>query len=292
MKNDVYTVHFSYSGVHFCGVKINIATPDPVPDFVAATVQEKTFLQLLVTAIAPARIYKVVHKNLFEQQEDYTDFLLILSQRCTVPFTELEPLLETAGLKDCTSGCSLHREHTVCDALKNGHVFYTCFITDKNLVYDDGTIVFPQIPEELRAKMRERVLNQFTFFQEKAKCFYESAVSLYDNYTPPVIVFMLHQAVELTYRAILENLNGYGKKTHDIRVLSKQTRRCAPQLGNIFPDNTAEEQRLVSLLNAAYLASRYDSNYTISNKDLNILIKRIKLFMETAKRVFEEILAG
>jgi HEPN domain-containing protein len=102
---------------------------------------------------------------------------------------------------------------------------------------------------------------------------------------------MLHQAVELGYRSVLENLNGYCKKTHDIRVLKKQTRRCAPMLGEVFPDDTAEEQRLTGILEDAYSSARYSSNYSVAEEDFTTLLKRVKRFLETAEKVFNITLA-
>ncbi len=289
-----YHIHFNISTLNFGAGTISKHTDISriVTDaFIVPDEQREPLIELLVTALAPARIYKVEHKDIASQQVSYIDLLIVIPQTCRTPFIELEPVLEMAHLKDQRISCSLHQEHSVADGLQSGHVFYNQFFSDKNLVYDDGTIVFPPLDKEMWGKMTERMRNQFTFFQEKARCFYESALALNQKYTPPIIAFMLHQAVELTYRGILENLNGYGKKTHDIRSLRKQTRRCAPQLGDVFPDNTTEEQRLVSLLDNAYLSSRYDANYTISAADANTLIGRVKLFLEATEAVFEAALA-
>jgi len=100
-----------------------------------------------------------------------------------------------------------------------------------------------------------------------------------------IAIFLLHQAAELTYRGILKHLNGYDKKTHEIRSLQKYVRRCAPQLCNAFPDDTAEESRLLNLLENAYLKSRYEQEYPALEKDLSALFGKVGALQEAAVHI-------
>jgi HEPN domain-containing protein len=117
--------------------------------------------------------------------------------------------------------------------------------------------------------------------------FYASAEALHQRKPARIIAFLLHQAVEFSYRGVLLSLNGYEKRTHEIHVLKKHTRRCAPQLGTIFSSNEQEEKRLTELLNSAYLSSRYDSHYEVSEIDLNIIFEKVKALQDVCKRLVE-----
>lgn len=97
---------------------------------------------------------------------------------------------------------------------------------------------------------------------------------------------MLHPALERGYRSILESLNGHGSKTHSILRLKNQGLRCAPLLGEVFPDDNEEEQRLVKLLEDAYSLARYDLDFTLNDKDFDTLSSRTERFLNKAQELF------
>ena len=101
---------------------------------------------------------------------------------------------------------------------------------------------------------------------------------------------MLQQATEMIFRGLLLALNGYDKKTHELRSLKKHLRRCAPGLLEIFPDNTPEEQRLLTLLDDAYLGARYQLNFTVNPDDAARLQERVASLLETAPTIKDRVL--
>ena len=246
-------------------------------------------IQLIVAAIAPARIYMIKH-DAIEGMEDETfiDLLVVVSGKCNTPYKELEPILEMAYLKDWRVCCSLHGEGNVIEGLRTGHIFYSLHCIPENLGYDDKTATYPITTPIAVQEMKSRIQQQFAFIFKKALDFNKSAVYLYENAPSHIITFMLHQAVELTYRGILQCLNGYDKKTHEIRALKKHARRCAPQLNSIFPDNTEEEKRLLDILENAYLKARYEDWYIVPENDLSSLFQKVVQLQEAATKIIEE----
>lgn len=218
---------------------------------------------------------------------DYIDLLIVISGKCGIPFTEIEPVLDMAYLKDQRVSGSLHSEGAIIDGLRNGHVFYTMYCTPENLVYDDNMVAFPIIASDAVQKLKAQVQVKFNGWLKKAVSFYEVAVFLRKDQSVQITAFMLHQAVELIYRGILQSLNGYDKKTHEILILRKCIRRCTPQLNNVFPDDTAEGKLLIDILDKAYIGARYDEQYSIQENDLTILFEKVKLLLETAKEIVE-----
>lgn len=297
MNSNTYHIHFNNATVHFdTGANITAeARPEgmftpfaEIPDNKADIL--KPLIQLLVNALAPARIYKVEHKDVETHEAAYIDLLLVMPDSCITPFTELEPVLELGGLKDHRICCSLYKQATVLTELRKSHIFYRRFFTPQHLIYDNGTTTLPEQTREEREAMNEQVRQHFIRYRSKAWHFYESAKRLPERGAEPVNAFLLHQAAELGFRAILETLNGYCKKTHYIRSLKKLTRRCAPQLGEIFPDNSPEEARLIDLLEGAYSNARYDVTYSIDEVVLDALYVRIERLLETIEAVFEHAL--
>jgi HEPN domain-containing protein len=246
----------------------------------------KPLIQFLVASISPAKIYMLQHKDTATTVTGgFIDLLIVISGKNNVPFTEMEPILEIAYLRDQRVSCSLHGEGNVIEGLRNGHVFYSLNCIPENLVYDDKAAVYPSTTPEAMQELKQRVKEQFMLNFKKAVDFNESAAYLHENSPSHIIGFLLHQAVELTYRGILQSLNGCDKKTHEIRSLKKHIRRCAPQLNSIFPDDTDEEKRLLDILENAYLKARYDGQYNIPEDDLSKLFDKVIRIQETAKEI-------
>lgn len=247
-------------------------------------------IRLLVAALAPAQIYRIAHPPLITPLEEACiDLLLIIPARCTTAFTELEPVLGIAGINNPNIFCSLHNEGNVREALKAGHPFYTLALQKENRVYDSGEIELPCVTAEAFLALKSNLLQTFNSYDQKAKQFHHSATLLLQQ-GAPLALFMLQQAAELIMRGLLVSCNGYDKKTHELRSLKKHLRRCAPQLHTVFPDNTEEETRLLSLLESAYLGARYTPGFTCNEPDARCLHQRVDTLLQTAALVKDALL--
>lgn len=248
-------------------------------------------VQLVVAALAPAQIYRLRHPALNGSKEPpFVDLLFLMPARCTVPFTELEPVLELAWIRNRRVACSLHNEGNVREALRNGHRFYTFALREENRIYDSGELSLPHPAAEAVQKALVSCRQTFSLYHGKAEWFWKSAAAMEGNEV--LALFMLQQAAEMIFRGLLLSLNGYDKKTHELRSLKKHLRRCAPQMAGIFPDNTEEESRLLTLLENAYLDARYNTDFKVSEEEYGILPQRVQNLMKAAQEVVQKATAA
>lgn len=248
-------------------------------------------IQLLVATIAPAKIYMLKQDETARNDSaTIIDLLIVISGKQGVAFTELEPILNIACLQYPQVVCSLHHEGSVLEGLRKGHIFYSFHCTMDNLVYDNKVLDYPVTSPEHLLPVKQNALQIFNGNFRKAQEFYSSAESLYQKNFSPLVVFMLHQAAELTYRAILQSLNGYDKKSHEIRVLAKCVRPRARKLHSILNADTPEDKHTIELLDRAYLSARYDEQYNIAEKDLETIFKKVKLLQEVAMQTVMDTL--
>jgi HEPN domain-containing protein len=253
----------------------------------------KPLIQFLVTTIVPAKIYMMKPEYIIDtDEENNIDLLIVIPGRSGIAFIELEPILNIAFLQHGKVNCSLHNEGNVLEGLRNGHIFYSIHCTSDNLIYDDKQLVYPTTSQATLTIMKQQALKSFDWYFQKAQDFYNSAVALNQNHFSPIVMFMLNQAAELIYRGILQNLNGYDKRTHEIRVLMKHARRCAGKLNTVFKDDTEEGRRIIQLLNNAYLDARYASQYNIDDKDLVLIFEKVKHLHLVAKEIIVNKLGG
>ncbi|WP_409012445.1 HEPN domain-containing protein [Dyadobacter sp. 50-39] len=99
-------------------------------------------------------------------------------------------------------------------------------------------------------------------------------------------MFMLRQAAETTFRSTAVALYGSKRRTHSIRSLKRVNHRLATQLNDIFAGGSPDEERLLQLLEDAYLGARYNPDYQISEQEVRSISSRVLRLLELAEAVF------
>ncbi|MDD5727943.1 MAG: HEPN domain-containing protein, partial [Victivallales bacterium] len=88
-------------------------------------------------------------------------------------------------------------------------------------------------------------------------------------------VFLLHQATERFYHTLTLVFTGYKHKTHDLEALGNLASTLNLEYKKIFPRKTETEKHHFTLLQNAYIDSRYKKGYRITRKELEYLEKRV-----------------
>ncbi len=175
--------------------------------------------------------------------------------------------------------------------LKAGHRFALTVLQSAMPVYDSGnlSLTIPQdVANAITSKDCER---QYTEGLMKAKEFLAGADLYSVRKQHAMAAFMLHQSVEQALRTLLKVGTGYHANTHSLDRLIRYGSLIAYQLPDIFPQKTDQEKRLFTLLQKAYIDTRYKEDYKISNDDLLDLSERVKhiheILADVGKTVFQ-----
>jgi len=246
-------------------------------------------VSFLAETVQPEKIFLLHHPALDgECEAGYVDLLVVMPCKSHIRFTEHQGIVEFANLRHRQVTCSLHRSDAVREALERGHIYYSLACRLERLVYDSGSEQLPLTPAELHKEIVAKAREVFEFNHQKSRAFYTCALECRNNCNIAVAAFLLHQAVEFAYRAILFALTDKEVRTHSIKTLVKHSRRYAPQLDGIFPINMPEERQLVHQLDEGYLKARYEVGYFIDNGVLELLFERVKALQDTSMLVFEQ----
>lgn len=254
----------------------------------------RSAVEWLADAISPARIFQMNHGGItLGDRYAQVDLLIVLPDSCKDSYSKFDPVLAKVHERYPAISCSLHRLHQLAAAMRNRHLFFSLYCTAAALIYDDGNPSVPLVsrftPEALSGEVWDRfqpLFNRAGYFQEAA---------LFHRRLHPhssLSAFFLHQAAEFCLRGVLKSLNGYNKRTHEIKALKQYIRRTAPALWAIFPDSTGEEKRLLVLLDHSYTAARYDAAFEIDPKDIDYWVRQVALLLEKAPGVIDRTLAG
>jgi HEPN domain-containing protein len=236
----------------------------------------------LVTTVEPERIYRIVHEAA-AQQQPVTDLMIVLPDSMqNKPFGEYETLIEAGCSLETQLSFSLHQATHVNAAVKEGHVFYSLVCTEENLMYWSEEKEWPTTPGE---KLKEIIQNAWQRFQtnfSKAETFLYHATQCIQQQNNKLTAFFLQQAAELCCRALLISLTGRDKKTHSIAALKKSCRRCTSVVDQAFPCNTEEDERLLKILEVAYIAARYEDDFSLSVTDSELLLLKVQQLHQAA----------
>ncbi len=169
--------------------------------------------------------------------------------------------------------------------LEKSQYFFSDIKKEGILLYDSGEFTLAK-PKDLNLEERKQIAkDDFDVWFGSGTEFLLGV----DFYTKQDLLnkaaFLLHQATESFYSAILLVFTGYKPRLHDIEKLGSLASNYSDELLKIFPRDTKEQEEKFVLLKSAYTEARYNKNYKITEEQLLYLIKRI----EKLKSITEEI---
>lgn len=164
--------------------------------------------------------------------------------------------------------------------LKAGHRFALTVSKSASLIYDSGnlSLTIPQgLNNTTNGKDSDRKYSEGLV---KAKEFLAGAELFRIRKQHAMAAFMLHQSAEQALRTLLKAGTGYHANTHSLDRLIRYGSLIAYQLPDILPQRTDNEKRLFSLLQKAYIDTRYKEDYKISSDDLLYLSEKVRCIHE------------
>ncbi len=201
---------------------------------------------------------------IYEYQSDY-DLLIILSQNKHADnlqfvygitgklndlnsLTPISPIYEGAGF--------------VNEQLSEGNYFF-------NDIKAKGILLYTSKRKQLARKrklsieeIKKQAQGYFYEWFESADGFFRqfNYASKDENYK--IAAFQLHQATERYYHTLTLVFTAYKHKTHNLEELGKIASTLNLEYKKIFPRQTADERHHFTLLQKAYIDSRYKKGYT------------------------------
>lgn len=102
-------------------------------------------------------------------------------------------------------------------------------------------------------------------------------------------VFMLHQAVEQALRALLLAGTGYYANLHNIERLLRYASLVSYQLPDIFNKALPTDKQLLCLLQKAYIGARYEKDFTVRERELEVLFKKVGKVVEIGEEYLKPL---
>lgn len=163
--------------------------------------------------------------------------------------------------------------------------FFSMVSMEGILLYDAGTIPLekPALPnfEEVRLTAEK----DFERWAGQANAFFSSAKFNMQRKEWKTAMFLLHQAAEQIYQAILLVFNGYKPTTHNLDKLRRYTNRLSIELASLLRRDDEQEEHLFQLLADGYVQARYKEDYMVSEEEVTKIAAKIGQLLDIARRV-------
>lgn len=234
-----------------------------------------------------ADTYKQGHIT-YEYKSDY-DILVITETKKQANDDGLQrKLAESLKWTQTDVNIIYHPINQVNTNLGGGWYFF-CDITKEGIVlYDSGRFKLVKVKKLSAKKRGELAKTDFNMWFKSAKEFYGHFEFAFKKRSYKKAAFMLHQAVESFYMAIMLVFTNYKPKTHDIEKLGRNAASFDPRFLKVFPVAMKNEEQSFKLLKKAYIDARYKASYRITKKQLEYLAERVKVLQRLTNKICKE----
>lgn len=227
-------------------------------------------------------------------RSDY-DLLIIVNNRKLTDFATYwykakDRLLRDRGVKTPLSFI-VHSRREVNTALKEGQYFFSDIRREGIVLYelDDEPLAEAKLlsPAETFRVARKHFETRFPY----SRSFTKGAHFYLDEGDYKIAAFLLHQAIEHAYSAVLLTLTNYGPPSHKLTFLRSLAEEQDRRLAEAWPRDQRRFAAWFNTLNEAYVKARYSEHYEISREALVWLGERTAELHRLVKESCEEHLA-
>lgn len=247
--------------------------------------------EIVTRIINLVMVQQIYCSTRLDKDKPLTELIILISDKSSKTLIELFPILDMV-FEDYPEYCyRLYHVHQAKDSIKKGNLFFYQVCVAENLCFSDPAVelnLFSQM--QGLEKVIEKAKNAFNKEIAKIQAFNDGAAFYLQKENYALTAFMVHQQIELAYRAIELFAMGKDKMTHSIRVHQKHLRPYLPALGELFDEANDFENKLMQHLDDAYLKVRYGEGYQINKEKLLKAMKKGAEAQQFVASIYEKMI--
>jgi HEPN domain-containing protein len=229
---------------------------------------DRRFLQRLPPSLAAFDLLIITREG--ERRTDY----------------EIQDIIENRCRGEVTVTALVHDIAYVNKKATEGQYFFSSVLREEGtLLYDAHRTALAEAFAPNLEEVRQVAEKDFDRWARQAREFFLGAEYVRGKRGWNTATFLLHQAAEQCYQAILLAFTGYKPTTHNLDKLRRYTNRFSMELALLFPLDNAEEEELFRLLASGYVSARYKEEFLINEKEVGLLEERVRRLLDIANRV-------
>lgn len=263
---------FSFHEQQFVKVIVNATKPDMI--FLLGATLNKSRCESIFNKVAPS----------CRQISDCT-LLILLPNLANKEQHDWQDKIEKSCSDIMRVTTLVLQTSTFMEWLQGGLPFAMVTWQQAPVLYDAGKICREDIKEPKETFNGKETTKQWEEGLTKAKEFLAGSELYRIRKQHKMAAFMLHQSAEQALRTLLKVGTGYHANTHSIDRLLRYGSLVSYQLSQLFPRQTEQEKRLFTLLQKAYIDTRYKEDYKITDGELITLTGKVKCIHEILSEV-------
>ncbi|RAJ31736.1 HEPN domain-containing protein [Pedobacter cryoconitis] len=187
----------------------------------------------------------------------------------------------------------IHRMDEFNNALQNGSSFFKSIYKKGIILHDNNEEQFVSPGEGAPINKRITLREEYWVQWYKLSLDFVKGGKFYiGDECNGLAVFMLHQALQHCYSAMIRVLTGYRINSNSLRRLLKLVDLALPDSSFVTPHKaTPEDTRLTGILLKGFSDARYDDAFIVTKDDLTALLNRITLIIDNANKVCSQRIA-
>jgi HEPN domain-containing protein len=213
------------------------------------------------------------------------DLLIITREGDRRSDYELQDIIESRCRDEVAVTAIVHDIAYVNKRITEGQYFFSMLQQEGTLLYDARRILLAKTAAPDLGAVRRLAEKDFARWMRTARDFFQSAEFIAAKCSWNTATFMLHQAAEQCYQAMLLAFTGYKPTTHNLDKLRRYTNRFSIELALLFPLDNAGEETIFHLLSSGYVNARYKEEFNITKDELEIVMERVRRLLDIATRV-------
>lgn len=225
----------------------------------------------------------------YEYISDY-DFLVVLKEVRENIYEPESTIMDRADQFEPPVNLEIHDIEYINYGLERGQYFFTEIVNDGIVLYDTKQVSFKAARQLLPEEEKQQAKEYFDiWFIDGSKNFWQASEAAFklageDSAKLNVSVFILHQATERLFYAILLVFTGYKPKTHSLWRLRRKAKAYSRELFQVFKCETDKhDKHIYDLLHRGYIDARYKKEYKITASELGELLNRVSEMQSIAE---------
>jgi uncharacterized protein len=203
------------------------------------------------------------------------DILVIVKRNDANNFNELTSLIESKCANLYPTNVVIRSLNYVNERLIKGSYFLSPIQQKGVIMHDVSKVPLCKAKCLNFAAINKQAEEDFKHWSSQAREFFDCATYSKSFGHFKLSLFLLHQAAEQMYMAIILTFTGLKPTTHNIGKLKKYTARFSLQLSTLFPEQTDDDLRLSHLFICSYVDARYSGTFHVEQHDLFTIFDRV-----------------
>lgn len=224
----------------------------------------------------------------YEYVSDY-DFLVVTKDNPEKAYVQENQILNLTDQFNPPVNLEIHEIDYVNKGLEWGEYFWVDIIKEGIVLYDKGSVEFVEPRELSPTEKKQKAQRYFDTWFPQASGFLKGSNFYKAEGILNIATFELHQATECLYYATLLVFTDYKPKTHNLWKLRRKTKPYSEGLFHVFRAETdKQEKKLFELLKQGYIDARYRADFSITERELSILIERVSTMVPIVKKICDQ----